>query len=104
MDLANDAEVTQNDFDALINFDDAGNEFFTDESGQPGVAAEDKGYDFSVENMNGMGFDADPKSIDFANLTELHGEHGSGDLSAEAHSRASLTADLDTDLGIGMDE
>ncbi|KAJ5554475.1 hypothetical protein N7513_004434 [Penicillium frequentans] len=104
MDLANDAEVTQNDFDALINFDDAGNEFFTDESGQAGAAAEDKGYDFGVENMNDMGFDADPKSIDFANLTELHGDHGSGGLSAEAHSQAGLTADLDTDLGIGMDE
>jgi len=104
MDLANDAEVTQNDFDALINFDDAGNEFFTDESGQAEAASEDKGYDFGVDNMHGMGFDADPKSIDFANLTELHGDHGSSDLSAEAHSRASLTADLDTDLGIGLDE
>jgi hypothetical protein len=33
MDLANDAEVTQNDFDALINFDDPGNtDFFADDS------------------------------------------------------------------------
>lgn len=29
IDLANDAEVTQNDFDALINFDDGGADFFT---------------------------------------------------------------------------
>ncbi|KAJ6109736.1 hypothetical protein N7486_001971 [Penicillium sp. IBT 16267x] len=101
MDLANDAEVTQNDFDALINFDDAGNEFFTDESGQSGVAAEDKGYDFGLEDMNGMGFvDADSKPIDFANLDHISGS----DLSAEAHSRAGLTADLDADLGIGLDE
>ncbi|KAJ5628334.1 hypothetical protein N7490_010562 [Penicillium lividum] len=96
MDLANDAEVTQNDFDALINFDDAGNEFFTDEQ-LPG--AEDKGYDFGVD-MN-MGFGTEPKPIDFANLTELHGDH---DHSAEVHSRPGLTADLDTDLGIGLNE
>ncbi|KAJ5457114.1 hypothetical protein N7530_012388 [Penicillium desertorum] len=35
MDLANDAEVTQNDFDALINFDDPGNtDFFADDNAQ----------------------------------------------------------------------
>lgn len=33
MDLAYDAEVTQNDFDALINFDDSGNDFFSADDG-----------------------------------------------------------------------
>ncbi|KKA20995.1 hypothetical protein T310_4975 [Rasamsonia emersonii CBS 393.64] len=33
IDLANDAEVTQNDFDALINFDDAGADLFAAEDG-----------------------------------------------------------------------
>lgn len=67
MDLANDAEVTQNDFDALINFDDAGNDFFTDESAPPpGTAADDKGYEFNVDNVNLVDFDAEPKSVDFA--------------------------------------
>ena len=103
MDLANDAEVTQNDFDALINFDDAGNEFFGDEPAQPAPPSEEKGFDFGMD-MNVMGFDHDPKSIDFANLSESRG-HGSGpDFSAEAHSRSDLTADLDTDLGISLDE
>ncbi|KAJ5936419.1 transcriptional regulator family: Fungal Specific TF [Penicillium verhagenii] len=100
MDLANDAEVNQNDFDALINFDDASNEFFTEESGQSGAVDDDKGYDFGVDSMHSMGFDNEPKSIDFANLTELHGD----ELSAEAHLRPGLTADLDTDLGIDLDE
>lgn len=102
MDLANDAEVTQNDFDALINFDDAGNEFFDEVAGQPGAAAEDERFDFGVDNVNMMHFDAEPKGVDFANLAEPHADHNpSGpEYSAEAQARPSLTADLDTDLGI----
>ncbi|KAJ6120272.1 hypothetical protein N7523_004552 [Penicillium sp. IBT 18751x] len=93
MDLANDAEVTQNDFDALINFDDAaGNDLLFDED----QTAEDKGFDFDV---NVMGFDSDSKAIDFAHLAERERITGSD---AEA-MRPGLTADLDTDLGI-MDE
>ena len=101
MDLANDAEVTQNDFDALINFDDAaGNDLFDDS--QPG--AQDKDFDFGVDNVNVMGFDTDPKTIDFAHLAEPHTERRStGPDSAEA-ARPGLTADLDTDLGIRLDE
>lgn len=70
MDLANDAEVTQNDFDALINFDDAGNDFFTDESAPQATTADDKGYEFSVDSVNMMNFDAEPKSMDFDHLAE----------------------------------
>jgi hypothetical protein len=92
MDLANDAEVTQNDFDALINFDDAtGNDLFDDN--QP---AEDKGFDFDVNVMN---FDTDPKAIDFAHLADRERTTGP---EAEA-VRPGLTANLDTDLGI-MDD
>ncbi|CAG7917447.1 unnamed protein product [Penicillium olsonii] len=55
MDLANDAEVTQNDFDALINFDDpAHNELFEE-------PAEEK-FDFTDNMM----FDTEPKAVDFA--------------------------------------
>ncbi|GLI80563.1 hypothetical protein PoHVEF18_008918 [Penicillium ochrochloron] len=105
MDLANDAEVTQNDFDALINFDDAGNDFFAEEQHHQqhhqsgvsvGVGAEEKAYEF---DMKILGFDTEPKAFDFAHLAESRG-HG---VSAEVQ-RVGLTADLDTDLGIGLDE
>jgi hypothetical protein len=111
MDLANDAEVTQNDFDALINFDDAGNDFFSEDVQQQqqqqqqqqsgvGVGAEEKAYEF---DMKALGFDTEPKAFDFAHLAEPRlGERGLG-VSAEAQ-RVGLTADLDTDLGIGLDE
>ncbi|KAJ5782208.1 hypothetical protein N7457_003982, partial [Penicillium paradoxum] len=69
MDLANDAEVTQNDFDALINFDDPGNtDFFTDDNTQH--AAHQKGFEFDVDNVNMMGFDTETKTVDFAHLAE----------------------------------
>jgi hypothetical protein len=108
MDLANDAEVTQNDFDALINFDDAGNDLFAEDDQQQqhqhqhqsnvsvGVGAEEKAYEF---DMKVLGFDTEPKAFDFAHLVEPRG-HG---VSAEVQ-RVGLTADLDTDLGIGLDE
>lgn len=72
MDLANDAEVTQNDFDALINFDDPGNtDFFSDDNAQHnGAPAQEKGFDFHVDNVNMMGFDNDTKAVDFAHLVD----------------------------------
>ncbi|CAG8214255.1 unnamed protein product [Penicillium salamii] len=55
MDLANDAEVTQNDFDALINFDDpANNELFEEPAAEK--------FDFTDNMM----FDTEPKAVDFA--------------------------------------
>lgn len=69
MDLANDAEVTQNDFDALINFDDPGNnDFFVDDNTQH--TAQEKGFEFDVDNVNMMGFDTETKAVDFAHLGE----------------------------------
>ncbi|KAF4765681.1 hypothetical protein HAV15_003835 [Penicillium sp. str.  len=72
MDLANDAEVTQNDFDALINFDDPSNtDFFTDDNAQQnGAPVQEKGFDFDVDNVNIMGFDTDTKAVDFAHLAD----------------------------------
>lgn len=105
MDLANDAEVTQNDFDALINFEDAGNDLFTDEptQSQDVAAADDQSYNYDIENMNVIGFDTEPKAIDFANLTESRADRSPEAPPAEA-LRPGLTADLDTDLGISLDE
>ncbi|KAJ5286876.1 hypothetical protein N7478_002562 [Penicillium angulare] len=98
MDLANDAEVTQNDFDALINFDDAGNELFGDESDQPTASApapQEKGFDFGLDDMNVMGFDMEPKSTDFADRSSSNPE-----FSLDTKQPSALTADLDTDLGL----
>lgn len=104
MDLANDAEVTQNDFDALINFEDAGNDLFTEEpaQSQPGAVANDQSYNYDVGDMNLMGFDAEHKAIDFANLTESRVDRNPEAFQAEAQ-RPGLTADLDTDLGIDLE-
>lgn len=104
MDLANDAEVTQNDFDALINFDDAGaNDLLADgnAAAQPNAAASaDKDFGFDVHNMNlnSMGFDAESRAIDFA-LPESRPDQDS-DSAAEARLRAGL----DSDFGIGLAE
>jgi len=94
MDLANDAEVTQNDFDALINFDDApGNDLF--DNSQPG--AEDKDFNFGVDNVNMMGFDTDHKAIDFAHLEPRTERASTGpDTSAEATR--------DANFGISINE
>ncbi|KAJ6013282.1 hypothetical protein N7540_007873 [Penicillium herquei] len=105
MDLANDAEVTQNDFDALINFDDAGNEFYPDESAQSqnqsqsqsqSQSMEDKDFDFDIDNIITLGFDPD-KSMDFSDRAS-----SANDFSTEA-PRSTLTSDLDTDLGITLE-
>jgi hypothetical protein len=72
MDLANDAEVTQNDFDALINFDDAGADFFTADDGA---------------NGKGLGFGM------------MHNVPDMGDLATEA-PRAEV--DLDAELGLNL--
>lgn len=110
MDLANDAEVTQNDFDALINFEDAGNDYFADENAAPPPPEEKSGFDFHVDSGHMMDFDdAGTKAIDFA-MTDSRADHthtpvgAGGAASAEAQARPGLTADLDTDLGISLDE
>ncbi|KAL5337792.1 fungal-specific transcription factor domain-containing protein [Aspergillus crustosus] len=55
MDLANDAEVTQNDFDALINFDDAGADFFSSENGMDMAGGVNpKGFPFTFSDMVGI--------------------------------------------------
>ncbi|OGE52947.1 hypothetical protein PENARI_c009G01174 [Penicillium arizonense] len=70
MDLANDAEVTQNDFDALINFDEASNtDFFAADDAQQNEP-EEKTFGFSVDNVAIPGFDTEPKAVDFAHLAE----------------------------------
>ncbi|KAF9894204.1 hypothetical protein FE257_007706 [Aspergillus nanangensis] len=88
MDLANDAEVTQNDFDALINFDDAGADFFTADDGN----ANSKGFSFgmgSIHNVSDMvGFDPENKGAEMT--TEA------------SRSEVNVPTDLDVELGLSL--
>ncbi|KAK1141939.1 hypothetical protein N8T08_008352 [Aspergillus melleus] len=96
MDLANDAEVTQNDFDALINFDDAGGELFSAEEGlHPSGGSGGKSFGFGLDSMNMdnmpdvLGFDPENKGMD---LTGQHSDRGP----------AGLSTDLDAELGLNL--
>ncbi|XP_077659936.1 uncharacterized protein AFUA_1G00410 [Aspergillus fumigatus Af293] len=112
MDLANDAEVTQNDFDALINFNDASADFFTadDHLNLNGSGPNSKGFGFSMDPINGMsdlmGLDAGNKP-DIASLgdRQLHSDHmatttGHSNTGTAASESNGLTANVDADLGI----
>ncbi|RHZ47985.1 putative C6 transcription factor (Ctf1B) [Aspergillus thermomutatus] len=114
MDLANDAEVTQNDFDALINFDDAGADFFTadDHMNLNGSGPNSKGFGFTVDPMNGMpglmGFDPGNKA-DMASLGDgqLHSDRvvatmGHSNTETAPSDSNGLTAHLDADLGMSL--
>ncbi|PYH46680.1 putative C6 transcription factor (Ctf1B) [Aspergillus saccharolyticus JOP 1030-1] len=55
MDLANDAEVTQNDFDALINFDDTGADFLgVEESLNSTGLASGRGYGIGLSALDNL--------------------------------------------------
>ncbi|KKK16428.1 C6 transcription factor (Ctf1B) [Aspergillus rambellii] len=105
MDLANDAEVTQNDFDALINFDDAGADFFSAENPMDASADVDSkqpfGFDLGSMGMNtltGMvGFGSESKGVDLDGLREA--STGTANIGS---SRVDAPANLDVDLSLGV--
>jgi hypothetical protein len=93
MDLANDAEVTQNDFDALINFDDAGQDFFSSENGMENAPADittTKGFPFTFSDM----FETGEKGVDLSGLGEAQTTNGDA---PQAETRK-----LDLDLGLSL--
>lgn len=101
IDLANEAEVTQNDFDALINFDEAGADLFSadDGLGLNGGAPNGKNYGFDMGNNMADGLELDSKPVDFGGL-------GGGPPATDAAAQAEANptpADLDTELGLGLD-
>jgi hypothetical protein len=109
MNLANDAEVTQNDFDALINFDDAGHDFFTaDENLNPNV---NNGSGFDMNNMGNvpmpdvMALEPENKGLDISGLprVEPSADRPGGLAEAAQPEDNGMTADLDTDLGLGLE-
>ncbi|KAL2012772.1 hypothetical protein VTN00DRAFT_297 [Thermoascus crustaceus] len=127
MDLANDAEVTQNDFDALINFDDAGADLFAAEDGlglDAGMNGQSNDFNLDFCNMpdNVMGFqNTQDKEIGFSGLpdTQLNGERsgvnvGAGtdtnatgrpeaDLMVQKQKDHNIATDLDAALGLDLD-
>lgn len=105
MDLANDAEVTQNDFDALINFDDTGNDFFTADDNLNMNGNANGGFDMNpVGNVpDMMGFGTENKGFDFSiGDGPLHGDQPVASESTQPESNG-ITADLDTDLGLSIE-
>ncbi|BCR90820.1 putative C6 transcription factor (Ctf1B) [Aspergillus chevalieri] len=102
MDLANDAEVTQNDFDALINFDDAGADFFAAENNNTSATntttnnntnhESHDGNDFVDSIPNVMNLDANDKGVNFPGLADA--------VEAPRSEAQGITADLDADLGL----
>ncbi|RJE25414.1 Transcription factor [Aspergillus sclerotialis] len=105
MDLANDAEVTQNDFDALINFEDTGNDFFgaDDNLNLNGNAS----GGFAMSNMNNvpdmMGFGTENKGFDFPiGDGQLNGDQPVAPESTQPEN-SGIAADLEADLGLNME-
>ncbi|KAL1861882.1 hypothetical protein Plec18167_001333 [Paecilomyces lecythidis] len=109
MDLANDAEVTQNDFDALINFDDAGADLFAAEDGlgldgtMNGNAGQNEqlnfGLDFSIPD-NVMNFDNQNKGLNFVAL----GGDSAADKTADGQPKDhGIPTDLDVAIGLDLE-
>jgi hypothetical protein len=87
--LANDAEVTQNDFDALLNFDETSNDMFTGDDGLNldvmGTEGQDKG---------GMGMDVNLAN-EFTSDSHI--------LGYEINRRGDgLSLDVESDLGFAL--
>jgi hypothetical protein len=101
MDLANDAEVTQNDFDALINFDDAGADFFSSENGMENATGDANtkggGFPFTFSDMVGLdsGNKGDDSKGDFEDPIAATTDAGVDVTQTEAPK-------LDLDLGLSM--
>ena len=104
MDLANDAEVTQNDFDALINFDDTGNDFFAADDNLNLNGNTNGGFD--MNNMNNvsdmMAFGPENKGFDFPiGDGQLNGDQPTTE--STQPENAGIAADLEADLGLTME-
>lgn len=109
MDLANDAEVTQNDFDALINFDDAGNDFFTAEDNINMNVNPNDNNPFRMNNISNvpdmMSMDTESKGFGLSGLGdgELNGDNPSAIPETSQPGNSGITTDLDTDLGLALE-
>ncbi|KAI9371933.1 fungal-specific transcription factor domain-containing protein [Aspergillus egyptiacus] len=100
MDLANDAEVTQNDFDALINFDDAGADFFSSENGMDNVTVDANGKGFSLNFSDMIGFDSGSKGVDFSGLG--NDPTAAKNVNPNADAPQADGSKLEVDLGLSL--
>ncbi|KAF5863412.1 hypothetical protein ETB97_010170 [Aspergillus alliaceus] len=109
MDLANDAEVTQNDFDALINFDDTGADLFTADDGLP-IHGNPNGkeYGFNIGPMDNVPdlFGPESKAVGLAGLGDghLHEDRSSTNMGTNEPPRTEVNGipDLDAELGLNL--
>lgn len=90
MDLANEAEVTQNDFDALINFDEAGADLFAADDGLDGPNGKVYGFDLGNISYAGLG-DA-----------TLNADCTTGLMDAATDGLQSETSHIDVDSKLGL--
>jgi hypothetical protein len=91
IDLANDAEVTQNDFDALINFDDAGADLFAAEDGL-GLGLTNNDNQHSSGGFNYNDFSQDFNLINSSSKT-----------ATAAGSDVTRSNDFEMDLGLALE-
>ncbi|RAK74162.1 putative C6 transcription factor (Ctf1B) [Aspergillus fijiensis CBS 313.89] len=106
MDLANDAEVTQNDFDALINFDDTGADFLgVDDSINTTGLTSGKGFSLglsALDNLPDMAtFNSTGKGLNLPGLEDeqISDERASGVGHAGMNT---ISSDLDAELGLNL--
>ncbi|KAE8330462.1 fungal-specific transcription factor domain-containing protein [Aspergillus sergii] len=110
MDLANDAEVTQNDFDALINFDDTGAELFAADDGlNLHGNPKGQGFGFNISTMDNVPdlFGTESKGVGLTGLGngQHHEDRTSTTLGTNEAPRAAELdgiADLEAELGLNL--
>ncbi|KAL1966999.1 hypothetical protein VTN77DRAFT_3523 [Rasamsonia byssochlamydoides] len=113
IDLANDAEVTQNDFDALLNFDDGGADLFAAEDGL-GLGLPDGNhngaFNFKLDLTNDFNenvFNLDvPTSNTNHNNNNNDKKSGAGldlNVNMTRSKEHGITSDLETDLGLALE-
>ncbi|PCH08372.1 Transcription factor [Penicillium occitanis (nom. inval.)] len=101
IDLANDAEVTQNDFDALLNFDDGGVDLFGAEDGIMAFT-----FNSNVNTNNHTQLEKQPPQTksDFDYLPDFTNDNNVNNLFSYDYSKRSdgFSGDVDPDMGLSL--
>lgn len=101
IDLANDAEVTQNDFDALLNFDDGGVDLFGAEDGIMAFT-----FNSNVNTNNHTQLEKQPPQAksDFDYLPDFTNDNNVNNLFSYDYSKRSdgFSGDVDPDMGLSL--
>lgn len=100
IDLANDAEVTQNDFDALLNFDDGGVDLFGAEDGIMAFT-----FNSNVNTNNHSQLEKQPQAKpDFDYLPDFTNDNNVNNLFNYDYSKRNdgFSGDVDPDMGLSL--